>query len=65
MVFPIVAYGDPVLKKRAEVITKNYPNLDKLIDDMYETMYASNGVGLAAPQVGLPITVRYRWSAIR
>lgn len=55
MIFPIVAYGDPVLKKRAEVITKDYPDLDKLIDDMYDTMYASNGIGLAAPQVGLSI----------
>lgn len=55
MIFPIVAYGDPVLKKRAEDIDKKYPDLDKLIDDMYETMYASNGVGLAAPQIGLSI----------
>lgn len=55
MIYPIVAYGDPVLKKRAENIEKEYPGLDKLIDDMYETMYSSNGVGLAAPQIGLSI----------
>lgn len=55
MIFPIVAYGDPILKKRAEEIEKTYPGLDKLIDDMYATMYASNGVGLAAPQIGLSI----------
>ena len=55
MILPIVAYGDPVLKKRAVEIDKNYPNLVKLIDDMYKTMYHSNGVGLAAPQIGLSI----------
>src|SRR4051812_28804101 len=55
MIFPIVAYGDPVLKKRAVDIDKNYPDLKKLIDDMYDTMYNSNGVGLAAPQIGLSI----------
>ena len=51
MVLPIVAYGHPVLRKIAHDITPDYPNLPKLIDDMWETMYASNGVGLAAPQV--------------
>lgn len=51
MVLPIVAYGDPVLKKVAEDIDQDYPDLDKLIEDMFETMYGSNGVGLAAPQV--------------
>ncbi len=55
MKLPIVAYGDPVLKKVAEEIEKDYPNLDNLITDMFESMYAANGVGLAAPQVGLPI----------
>lgn len=55
MELPIVAYGDPVLRKKAEEIDENYPNLGKLIEDMFETMYASNGVGLAAPQIGLPI----------
>ena len=51
MVFPIVAYGHPVLRKVAEDITADYPGLPKLIADMWETMYASAGVGLAAPQV--------------
>ncbi|MFN8165181.1 MAG: peptide deformylase [Bacteroidia bacterium] len=55
MIYPIVAYGDPVLKKKASDITKDYPDLDKLIDNMYETMYESSGVGLAAPQIGLSI----------
>ncbi len=55
MILPIVAYGDPVLKKRGEDIKKNYPDLKGLINNMFETMYASNGVGLAAPQIGLPI----------
>jgi peptide deformylase len=55
MILPVIAYGDPVLKKRASEIDKNYPGLEKLIDDMYETMYNSNGVGLAAPQIGLSI----------
>ena len=55
MILPIVAYGDPVLKKQAEEIDKNYPNLKELIDNMFETMYGAQGVGLAAPQIGLPI----------
>ena len=55
MIFPIVAYGDPVLKKRAADIKKDYDGLDELIESMYETMYASSGVGLAAPQIGLSI----------
>ena len=55
MKLPIVAYGDPVLRKKAEEIDEDYPNLKQLIDDMFETMYAAHGVGLAAPQVGLPI----------
>lgn len=55
MILPIVAYGSPVLRKVAEDITKDYPSLDKLIADMWETMYNSNGVGLAAPQVNVPI----------
>jgi peptide deformylase len=54
MVYPIVAYGDPVLKKVAKDIEKGSTEFDlkKLVDDMFETMYASNGVGLAAPQIG-------------
>ncbi|MDM1296131.1 peptide deformylase [Sphingobacterium sp. N143] len=55
MKLPIVAYGDPVLRKVAEEIDEDYPDLKKLIDDMFDTMYAAHGVGLAAPQVGLPI----------
>ena len=55
MILPIVAYGAPVLKKEAVEIPNEYPNLDQLIENMWETMYASNGVGLAAPQIGLSI----------
>ena len=55
MVLPIDAYGDPVLKKKASEISKDYPALNELIGNMIETMHHSNGVGLAAPQVGLPI----------
>lgn len=55
MIYPIRAYGDPVLRKECEEIDENYPKLQELIADMYETMYASHGVGLAAPQIGLPI----------
>jgi peptide deformylase len=55
MILPIVAYGDPVLKKKAKEIDADYPNLTKLIADMFETMYNANGVGLAAPQVGKSI----------
>jgi peptide deformylase len=51
MVFPIVAYGHPVLRKVAEDIQTDYPGLPKFIENMWETMYASAGVGLAAPQV--------------
>lgn len=55
MILPIVAYGHPVLRQLATDITPDYPQLDKLVADMWETMYASNGVGLAAPQVNRPI----------
>ncbi|MFN4006451.1 MAG: peptide deformylase [Chitinophagaceae bacterium] len=55
MILPIVAYGSPVLRKVAENIDANYPDLEKLIANMWETMYASNGVGLAAPQVNKSI----------
>jgi len=55
MIYPIVAYGDPVLRKKSDEITKDYPNLSELIDNMFLTMYKSNGVGLAAPQIGLAI----------
>lgn len=52
MILPIVAYGDPVLKKKADEIKEDYPNLKKLIKNMFKTMYKANGVGLAAPQIG-------------
>src|SRR5690349_14176005 len=55
MILPIVAYGHPVLRKVATDISADYPQLDKFIEDMWETMYASNGVGLAAPQVNKDI----------
>lgn len=55
MILPIVAYGDPVLKKVGEEIDKDYPGLSELIDNMWETMYAASGVGLAAPQIGKSI----------
>lgn len=55
MVLSIVAYGHPVLRKVAEDIDPDYPGLEKLIADMWETMYVSNGVGLAAPQVNRAI----------
>jgi len=51
MILPIVAYGDPVLRKVSKDIDKDYPDLDQLIENMWETMYASHGVGLAAPQI--------------
>ncbi len=57
MILPIVAYGAPVLRKVAKDVPPDYPNLKKIIDDMWETMYASNGVGLAAPQVNKDIRV--------
>ncbi|HPF96678.1 MAG: peptide deformylase [Flavobacteriaceae bacterium] len=55
MILPIVAYGDPVLKKMAQEIDQDYPELSTLIANMYETMYNAYGVGLAAPQIGLSI----------
>lgn len=55
MILPIVAYGDSVLKRKAKQIDKDYPKLEALIANMWDTMYNAYGVGLAAPQVGLPI----------
>lgn len=55
MILPIVAYGSPVLRSISKDIDKDYPNLSILIDDMWETMYRSNGVGLAAPQINRQI----------
>ena len=53
MKLPIYLYGHPVLRNASNEITPEYPDLKKLIEDMYETMYASEGVGLAAPQIGI------------
>ncbi len=55
MILPIVAYGDPVLRQKAKEINEDYPKLDELLENMFETMYGARGIGLAAPQVGLPI----------
>ncbi|WP_462222358.1 peptide deformylase [Ferruginibacter sp.] len=55
MILPIVAYGSPILRKVCSDITADYPGLEKLIADMWETMYNSNGVGLAAPQINAGI----------
>lgn len=55
MVYPIFLYGNSVLRKEAEDISLDYPNLKTFIEDMYETMHKSEGIGLAAPQIGLPI----------
>ncbi len=55
MILPIIAYGDPVLKKKTRHIEPGHPGLGELIDNMWETMYGAQGVGLAAPQVGLDI----------
>lgn len=55
MILPIVAYGDPVLRKKGKDISKDYPKLGALLENMHETMYNALGVGLAAPQIGLPI----------
>ena len=55
MILPVVVYGDPVLRKVAVAIDKNYVGLEALIANMFETMYNANGVGIAAPQVGKAI----------
>ncbi len=55
MILPIAVIGNPVLREKAAPIGKDYPGLDKLIADMFETMYNAEGVGLAAPQVGIPV----------
>jgi peptide deformylase len=55
MIYPIVVYGHPVLRKVAVDIDRDYPEINKLIDDLFETMYYSNGLGLAAPQIGKSI----------
>ena len=57
MILPIYLYGMPVLRKQTEDVTPDYPELDKLIANMYETLTQSEGIGLAAPQVGLPLNL--------
>ena len=57
MIYPIVAYGDPVLRKIGAEVEKDYPLLKQLIENMFETMYESHGVGLAAPQIGKAINL--------
>lgn len=57
MILPIYVYGQPVLREQAKDITPDYPNLKELIANMFETMRQADGVGLAAPQIGLPIRV--------
>ncbi|MEI8112171.1 MAG: peptide deformylase [Bacteroidia bacterium] len=57
MIYPVTVFGDPVLRKKAVPVTKDYQDLKGFIRNMFETMYSSDGVGLAAPQVGQPIRV--------
>lgn len=57
MILPIYLYGNPVLRNKGKDISSDYPNLKQLISDMFETMYAAKGVGLAAPQIGLNINL--------
>ena len=55
MTLPIYAYGHPILRQKTDEIDTNYPDLKSLVDKMWETMYKANGVGLAAPQIGLAL----------
>ncbi|MDR2010538.1 MAG: peptide deformylase [Bacteroidales bacterium] len=57
MILPVYLYGHPVLRKKSEDITRDYPELQQLISDMFETMYKADGVGLAAPQIGKNINI--------
>lgn len=57
MILPIVAYGDPILRKKAKEVLKDDPKLDELLDNMFETMYAALGIGLAAPQIGASVRI--------
>lgn len=57
MILPIYLYGHPILRKVAHDITSDYPDIKVLIDNMFETMYNADGIGLAAPQIGLDIRV--------
>jgi peptide deformylase len=57
MIYPIVVYGHPILRKVAEEIDEDYPSLEQLISDLFETMYYSEGLGLAAPQIGKSVRI--------
>lgn len=57
MILPIYLYGQPVLRKEAEAVPQDYPELKELVNNMFETMYHADGVGLAGPQVGLSLTL--------
>ena len=57
MIYPIVVYGSPVLRKKAPPVAKDYPNLNQFVTDLFETMEKSDGIGLAAPQVGRSIRI--------
>ena len=57
MILPVYLYGQPVLRKEAEDVPSEYPELKKLVSDMFETMYNADGVGLAGPQVGLSLRI--------
>ena len=59
MILPVYIYGQPVLRNEAELVTKDYEGLNELIENMKETMYASNGIGIAAPQVGVGLKLVY------
>jgi len=57
MIYPITVYGDPILRKKTEEIDKDYEGLKKLADDLFETMHHADGVGIAAPQIGLSLRI--------
>ena len=57
MIYPVTVYGDPILRKKAEPVSADTEGLKEFIDNMFETMYASDGVGLAAPQVGKSLRI--------
>lgn len=57
MIYPVIAYGDPVLRKKAEVVAPDYPDLPQVVENLWETMYNADGVGLAAPQAGISIRI--------
>ena len=57
MIYPILSYGNPLLKKSTKDIDEKYNDLDTIIDNMWKTMYNAKGVGLAAPQIGLSISL--------